>query len=253
MKLAALYTVFNGLELLEGSIDQIIGSVDMVIISFQEVSNRGEFSSEVRQFMERFSEREKIKVLEYDPVFNVDTKQNERNKHQQLINEARKNGCTHFFLSACDHYYQPEQFDAAKRTCERNGYDVTFTRMFTYYKHPEWRIDPPETYFMPFICRIYPETTVTQNAHYPVLTDPSVRVSPWFTFHIFQMDEIVMHHYSMIRQDIENKFRNAAAAINKTPERTTQLIEEYNSAEVGSSISYFKGAKIIEVDNIFSI
>ena len=39
MKLAALYTIFDGLELLKDSIKQIENDVDVVIIGWQKVSN----------------------------------------------------------------------------------------------------------------------------------------------------------------------------------------------------------------------
>jgi hypothetical protein len=125
--------------------------------------------------------------------------------------------------------------------------------MLTYYKRPEWRIEPPEEYFMPFICKLHSNTKITQAAGYPVLTDPAVRVVPWKSFHVFGMDQLVMHHYSMIRTDIESKFSNAAASVNWTPERVNVFKSEYRSAKIGDSISYFKGARIVKSKNHFGI
>lgn len=253
MRLAALYTVFNGLELLEGSISQIISEVDLVVISFQEVSNRGKKSEEVRSFVRRFERNPKINVIEFIPDLKKDTKQNERDKHFEMIRHASIKGCTHFFLSACDHYYQKSDFKRAKRIYLQNPVDVSLTAMFTYYKRPEWQISPIEEYFMPFICKIHPETVVTQSAVYPVRVDPSVRISPANTFKVFDQSEIMLHHYSMIRVNIEDKFRNAASRFATDEAKIQQHISEYERAKVGDSITYFQGRKLIEVENYFGI
>ena len=45
MKIAGLLTVFNGLELLKPCIDNLRSQVDVIIIAWQDVSNKGNYCS----------------------------------------------------------------------------------------------------------------------------------------------------------------------------------------------------------------
>lgn len=253
MKLAACYSFFNSGELLHNSIKQILDQVDVVIVCWQEFSNVGNQMSEADfTYLEIVSTIDKVKLLQYIPDTNLNPKENERIKLQQRINLARELGCTHYFGSACDHYYKRQEFVYAKAECIVHDFDVTLTHMYTYYKKPTYQLTPIEDYCCPFICKIYPDTKVVQANHYPATVDPSVRISPANSFHTFTQDEIMLHHFSMVRDDIENKFRNAAAAQN-WPQKIPAFVEEYKNAKPGSEISYFKGRKIIEVENYFDI
>ena len=44
MKLGVLYTVWNGLELLSESIEQIKSEADVIVIAWQKESNKGEIN-----------------------------------------------------------------------------------------------------------------------------------------------------------------------------------------------------------------
>ena len=152
MKLAALYTVFNGLELLEGSIDQINNDVDVIVIGWQKVSHYGQPSSEVEPFVNKLKRKyKKVVLYEFKPR-GGNTKAEERRKHNLMIREAQLKDCTHFFFSATDHYFDTEQFREAKVKAKQ--YDVTASKMYTYFKSPKWRLSPIETYYMPFICKL---------------------------------------------------------------------------------------------------
>jgi len=253
MKLAALYTIWNGLELLEGSLKQIEPYVDEVVIAWQLYSNKGERSNEIEQFIKRFENNSKIHLIEFVPDLKISTKENERRKLQLRIDKAKDLDCSHYFSAACDHYYNPDEFRRNKMLCAFHDWDLTFTRMFTYYKDPTWKLDPPEAYFMPFICKLSKSTKVVKGNSYPVKIDPSIRVTPWSSYKVFEIDDIVLHHFSMIREDIRNKFNNAAASIRWKPEQIERFVSEYESAKVGDSISYFKGRRIIKVKNTFDI
>lgn len=255
MKLGAIYTVFNGLELLEGSIRQVIDHVDVVAIVYQELSNRGHHDGYVRirvkQIMESIGS-DKLKLVVFCPDMNLDTKTNELNKHNLGLKHLKTWGCTHFFLSATDHYYHPEQFKYAKTRAEWEGYDVTLTAMFTYYKNPTWQIEPIESYFMPFICKLHRDTQYVKGKKWKYLVDPSVRINTDKEMYLFREDEIMMHHYSMIRVDIENKFNNAAAS-SRWGDKAKIYLDEYNGATLDSKLAYFGGRGLKVVRNYFDI
>jgi len=254
MRLSACYSVFNGCELLIKSIEQIYDEVDLIIICYQDISNVGnEIDNEDRLVLEEIKgyKDPKVILLPFTPDLKLNPKENERAKLQIRIDYCKKEKISHYFGAAADHYFKPKEFAAAKKKAIELDVDITFTRMFTYYKDPTYRLDPIEDYVAPFISKIYPDTIVIKgSANYKERVDPSVRIAPAKTFYTFKEEEIMLHHFSMLREDIESKFRNAAAAQN-WKEKIPGFIEEYNKAKPGDSISYFKGRKIILVENFF--
>lgn len=253
MKLAAIFTVFNGTELLRGAIEQIYPYVDRILISYQNISNRGETDSSMPHRFNDIISKGKIYTLKFEPDLNQSTKENERRKLNAAIQDIKRNNFTHFILLACDHYYLGKEFLDAKIKADK--YDVTLTNMYTYFKNPEWQLTPIENYQMPFICRIYPNTEVSMQEYKGFRTDPSVRISTRNKVYCFTESEIMLHHYSMVRNDIADKFNNAAASIIWKPEMLMTYYSEYNDYDIEKNpgVTYFKGRKIKVVPNYFKI
>jgi len=137
MKLAVGYTIYNGLELLEKSIESIDQFADVIILCYQTTSNKGIKSGLVEPMMQKFKGK-KFHLVKFTPDLSQNTKVNERRKLQLRIDEARKLGCTHFLPMACDHFYLSYEFKAAMEAVEYMNYFVSVTKMFTYFKHPTW-------------------------------------------------------------------------------------------------------------------
>jgi hypothetical protein len=245
LKLAICYTVF-GTELLTESINNIIDQVDKVIICYQEVSNTG--NKKPFDWAHHFNPKHHL--IQYIPELRLGTKENERRKHQLMIDTAHKLGCSHFILSATDHFYRKDEVIKAKE--KALNYDVTFTGMYTYFKYPIWQITPLETYFMPFICKL--PAKIVNRTKYPLLVDPSVRVEHK-TWYLFNEDECMLHHFSAVRKDIKAKYDNAAASVNWSEEKVKGFLHEYEMYDIHQNpgISYFKGRKVKEVPNYFGI
>jgi len=252
MELGICYTVYNGLELLEGSIIQIYPYVDTIVLAFQEVSNTGVYSIEPRKEVERLKKKyEKISIVEYRANPTFDTKTNELNKHNLGLKCLKKTGVSHFMMSATDHYYNPVEFVKAKEIA--NDYDLTLTAMYTYYKHPTWQITPIENYYMPFIMKLHNETEFKKGVwSLPYLVDPSVRINTFGKHYLFKESEIMMHHYSMIRNDIYNKFKNSASS-SRWGDNAKIYLDEYLNATIDSKIAYFKGRGLKEVEDYFKL
>lgn len=256
MRLAACYTVFNGLELLKHSIRSINDHVDDIVICWQSISNKGNKSDEVREFIENMMNEfnPKYTFKKFTPNINLSTKENEIIKHQMMIDAAKELNCTHFHLTATDHYYIPDEYARAKEIIEKNDYDCTVTNMYTYYKYPTWQLIPIEDYKAPFINKLYPNTRMSTGA-FGAYVDPSVKVNTCKRFHCFSEQDIMLHHYSMVRDDVEDKFKNAAASIGWKPGTVERLLKEYNNYDLAKNegISYFQGRKIKVVPNWFNI
>lgn len=256
MRLGIFYTIFNGTELLNGAIRNILPHVDVILLHYQTTSNRGHRSNEFSEWYEKNRSilSDKIRILKYKPRNDWQkTKMNERIKHNQALMYLRKEGCTHFMMSACDHYYNPDEFALAKEKAK--DFDVTWSGMYTYYKYPEWQLTPMENYYMPFICKLGEKTKI--GSGFPVRVDPACGVTPYTTQYGFATKELILHHYSMVRTDIRNKFINAASNINYK-DRVNEFVNEYENydIEVNPGVSYFSGdciRKIKVVPNWFNI
>lgn len=257
MKLYACFTVFDSLELLDHSIENILPFVEGVIICYQEISNKGNRSDKVGKFLEMYEDVEGIRVVKYFTDMTLGPKENERRKHQLMLTKARESGATHFIMMAADHFYPHTDLWRGIQFLKAND-DVcaTFTQMFTYYKKPEWQLDPPETYYMPFICKLLPTTKIERIRNYPLLVDPSVQVNTIDKYHVFPLKEIALHHYSVVRKDqasILEKFENAASPW--TPEQIKDFTEEFMSYDLQRNvgIKYFSGRKVKLVDDFFAL
>lgn len=252
MKLAALYSVFNGLELLDGSIEQINSEVDTIVIGWQRVSHHGKLSTEVEPFVKKLKRKySKVILFEFKPR-GGDAKGEERRKYNQMIKVAQSDGCTHFFFSATDHFYEVEQFKSAKIKAKQ--YDVTASKMYTYFKNPEWRLDPIESYYMPFICKLKVNNTYCKDTQgkWNVHVDPALCIHPNDSFYEFSEEELMMHHYSFVRKDITDKLKNAAARVNFN-DKLEDVIKDYESYNGSGVVPYYDKHTIKVVDNLFNI
>jgi len=253
VKLAALYTVFNALELLDGSIQQINNDVDVIIIGWQEHSHYGQRSEEIEPFVKKLKRKyKKVVLFEFKPRADKDKKREERRKHNQMIRVAQSEGCTHFFFSATDHYYETKQFKAAK--LKATQYDVTASKMYTYFKKPEWRLDPIESYYMPFICKLKVNMSYCRDTggEWNVYVDPALCIVPNDSFYEFTENELMMHHYSFVRKDIGDKLKNAAARVNFN-NKIEGIIKSYESYNGSGVVPYYPNHKVKSVDNLFNI
>jgi hypothetical protein len=219
--------------------------VDRITVCIQIVSNKGEHAECDNIILNKLIEVKEIDVIKFTSNLLVSTKENERNKHNDMIEYAKNMGATHFIMAAADHFYSENTINKGKEIILSDKYDLIVTKMKTYYKHFNWMIWPLEDYYMPFIHKVSLNTFISGNVHYPVLVDPSVKVTTSKNIYIMPENEGLLHHYSMIRKDISKKFNNAAASIRWTPEQIETFENEYKYASVGDCISYFKYHKII--------
>jgi len=255
MKLAACYSIFNGLELLHDSIKQIIQHVDVLIIGYQTTSNKFQVDNASKVLAHELQKKYGAVIFEFQPNPSINTKANELNKHNKFIEVARNYNCTHFFMSATDHFYESESFSNQSKMIMNSHYNCSFTRMYTYYKYPSWQITPLEDYYMPFIMRITTNTMFDKIPNYPVVVDPSLKINTYSPCLVIEPYILIMHHYSMVRNNIVNKFKNAAASIRWNDAMRNQFIDEYNNYDinVNPGLHYFQGRKIQVVPDYFNL
>jgi hypothetical protein len=239
MKLAAIYNVWDGEELLKGSVDCVKDHVEAIIIVYQETSNYGEVYCPV---FPEFNLK-KIYFVKYIPGPG-NGRHNEARKRNLGIAVAKGLKCTHFLHMDCDEYYS--DFEVGKRCYIDSGSEGSVCKMWTYFKKPTLRFEQPDNYYVPFIHRLSTQTTSGFRG-YPFYVDPTRAVN---TCDVKEMP-IYMNHFSWVRSNIDRKVHNSSARGNIL---ASDLLRDYRSPDTGPG-SYIKdfGQKLIEVPNQFSI
>jgi hypothetical protein len=229
-KLGASYNLFDGEELLEGSIKQIRQHVDYVTVVYQTVSNFGNpCNSELVPLLDKLKSEGLIdELFEYKPKVNKGGHYNEIEKRNIGLSLSQRAGCTHHMSMDSDEYYTPLEFQRLKSTIEEGGYDSSYCQMQTYYKSWEYSLDPPETYYVSLIFKIKQDSSYVLGVPSPVLVDPTRRMSPINKPLILTRDEIQMHHGSYIRNDIRTKLTNSSASVNFNKD-IDRIVGHYNN------------------------
>lgn len=250
MNLAAIYNTFDGEELLEGSIAQIIDEVDEVLIVYQLESNIGEHYPELLTKLAQIKERwPNVRLKKYVPDCSRQPSHNERQKRQIGLNWAMQLGCTHYLFLDNDEYYERQAFARAKQTIKQGKYDASACRLFTYYQKPTYRLAPIENYWVPFIGRLKPG--LKAGGRFPILVDPTRGVKPIERCYLFAEGDLIMHHYSYVRRDIGRKLRNSSAARNFG--NIPQLVRQFNNWQPGEPLINYQNHGIVEAPDLFGI
>ena len=246
MRLAVIYNVFDGEELLKGSIEQIKEFASVVIAVCQTTSNHG------NKYEGGYEECRRLKELGLiDYVAFVDPKgksptEKEKNKRNRGLDIARKYSCTHFLSMDCDEYYDKYEFSRAVEYCEDK--DATYIPLYTYFGTPNFRLTPKEVYFVPFIAKLKINSTVGNHLFGGIWADPTRKPNAKPVL----CPNIHMHHYSWIRKDIERKIDNSSANVNLKKDKD-ELIKATQNPKAGVQIPFYKGHKLTHTQDHFNI
>jgi hypothetical protein len=255
MKIGVSYNLFDGEELLEGSINTIRAEVDYISIVYQKISNFGNpCDSNLLPLINSLKERGLVdEIVEYLPNLRNGGSSNELIKRNLGVYLSESNGCSHHLAMDSDEYYIKKEFRYMKNIIEKEGYDASACQMVTYYKEPIYRLDPKEEYYVSLLFKIEEGKEFVLGHPFPVVVDPTRRMKST-NCKIFKREEIEMHHLSYVRKNIASKFNNSSAKVNFV-NSISKLIEYYDNWEFpkqalmgGSPNTYYN---IIKVKNQF--
>lgn len=246
-KLAAIYNVWDGVELLRGSIQCLKEHVDLIIVVYQNISNFGEPYAPLPE-MGFYDSR--IIYEKYTPVSMGGT-HNEQNKRNIGLRIAREHGCSHFLHMDVDEYY--EDFGMLKAEYIENRAAGSVCNILTYFKKPTWRLKNVDGYYVPFIHRLSNHTTAGYGFEGKFYCDPTRIIN--------EADVVVllsqpMHHFSWVRNDIERKARNSTAG--QHGNRLAGLLTDYHALDgvvdpTGYRIGDMGDQELIVVPDTFRI
>jgi len=229
MKLGVAYNLFDAEELLEFSAKSIRDQADYILVVYQVVSNTGKTCSpELEPLLLSLKSRGLIDELYlYEPKLNKAPGKNEQKKRNIGVKLCRKNGCTHFLLMDSDEFYEETKLQKCKEIIERENYDATACRVVNYFKEPTCQmIYKQGEYFVSFICKVPRWRKLKSKHRFPVLVDPTRRISTKH-FKLFSYEEIFMHHMTLVRKNIRSKLESSSA------------VEIYKRNDIDAYVDYF--------------
>jgi len=235
MKLGVSYNVFDGEELLENSIKSIRENVDYISVVYQEISNFGNpCNPNLVPLLNRLKEDGLVDELyKYKPQPRRGGHFNEINKRNVglFLSEGAK--CTHHMAMDSDEFYTDDEFKYLKNEMISGDYDSSCCQMTTYYKEPQYRLDPKEDYYVSLIYKIQMGKQYVMGLPFPTLVDPTRRMEAG-KCKIFTRDEIEMHHMSYVRKDIRVKLTNSSASPNfKNIDKLVDYFEKWEYPQQG--------------------
>lgn len=246
-KLGASYNVGTGIEMLEHSIKSIRDNVDYIVTVYTNTSFTGKmYKHNVFEKLNDLRKRGLIDAIELYKItdYTLERKTLERNQRNIGLAKLKEQGCTHFISMDVDELYLATEFENAINEIRENNYDSSVCKLVTYYKDEKHIIDPPEEYFVSFIYKII-EGKQFEKMKFPYFVDPSRRYNIG-KIKEFKRDEIQMHHFSYVRNDIQDKLLNAATQLE---EKSNEVIHHYNNFKEGQqalTLNGFYDLKVIE-------
>lgn len=258
MKLCAIYNVWDDYQMCLLSIRNIEKLVDGIIVVASENSNYGEKSKIPSCWI---NSQDQFECVQFTPDMRFDAMGNETNKRNLGLSKARELGYTHFIMMDADEFYEPEPFLKEKKRFETSNISGLVCRSKVYFKTPYLTIGYDAT-LVTFIHKITPGLCFTWNKLFPFAWSSMdgvpftpvkrIRIDPTRQLNItsgVEWSEIVMHHYSYVRDDLKKKIRNSSARRNL--ERST-ILTDYCQATEGYFCQFY--GKVLEPSsNLFNL
>ena len=255
MILGVSYNLFDGEELLEGSIKQIRDQVDYISVVYQTKSNFGNpADSNLVPLLQDLKSRGLVDTLYLYEPSTIDGFNNEVTKRNIGLDLSRKASCTHHMSMDSDEYYTAEEFKYMKDRVEEKDADAAYCKMQSYYKTWEYALDPPEEYYVATIYKIKDNAKFVFQYPCVVLVDPTRRMSKVNNPLVFDRQNVQMHHGSYIRNDVRSKLVNSssrAAFVNDID----KIVNYYNTWEYPNKVLWGGNAKeltVVKVKNLFN-
>ena len=229
-KLGLAIICFDASEHLYNIISELRQSVDYISVGLQKVSYHGDKIQEIDlQEIYRLKDEDKLidKIVNVELDITKEPRVQETDKRNLLIQDAEDNGCTHCIVIDSDEYYTRKSFEDACKKIDDNDYEITYCQYINYYHdYMHFLVYPfKDGMYVPFVTKV--KYRHSFDCHdFPKPSDPTRRfVRPYngeksvvgpnnkifkiknytVNYHIFEWNEVKMHHLSWLRADIRKK------------------------------------------------
>lgn len=232
MKLGIAYNVIVGEEHLEKSLKRMIGHVDYIILTIQDVANNGNRTGKIAidWLIDKIPSELYDDVRVFYPNSELSAQQNELNKRNIGLEACLKKNCTHFMSIDCDEFYDMKQFDKAKKLIDKKDIQGSICQLVNYFKEPKYQM-LENVQFVPFIFKINDRTRHVMGYSSPVPVDPTRRLNIPNSY-VFSSTELIMHHMSYVRRNIRPKLENSPN-IDMFSDIVSKYVEYFNNWKHG--------------------
>lgn len=274
MKIGVSYNLFDGEELLEFSIKSIRKKVHHISVVYQAVSNFGQSADlDLVKKLKIMKENGLIDSLyEYKPDLKINAHENEKKKRDIGLLIAKKNRCNYFLSMDVDEFYDENQFEFAINSIIKNGIKSSAVSIVEYLKQPEYQIVGSYTFvpensehynfYVPFIIKIRKfGRQYHGKGYFPCETDATRKLLINGKFKLFAPQDIVMHHMSTIRVNLNKKYENSSFM--DSPEEFQKYIKKLQkdivdfdfekNKQLPNDCAVFRKNIVIKVPNRFNI
>lgn len=260
MKFGVSYNVFDGVELLEDSINSIYDHVDYVSVVAQKESYWGEklTAKEINVLVDLKSRGYIDELVWYDiKKTKIAIHVHQITKRNIGLEISKKNGCSHHMTLDCDEFYTQEDLNLIIDFHKNNPDMVSYFSLDAYYKDPKFKISSDG--YMDndlFVSGFVPiEHRYVLNYPIKLKVDPTRKPS---TTNWNVIDGVKMHHMSYIRADIGKKINNAASRLRygNNAKNFSYYIDLYNKFKNEDDLAICADGtqyKIKEIEPLFKL
>lgn len=249
MRLVSIISTWaDALCILPKCIENHLQFSDAVIVVGSDKSNHGVSSPAYGDYVTKNLWSDRVIFQWCEPTRGLKPLANETRKRNHGIAAAKSMGFTHFLISDSDELYEPDKMNELKKQ------DVAgFVHPVRAYITPTLYVE--DSTLVAGIHKLDKDTFCGNYPYYPFAydkkgfahIDPSRRLS--FRSGI-QMSDILCHHYTLVRANIDLKIDNSTA--NSLRKNREVIYSELKEAKAGN-ISKLYHKEIKESDNIFNL
>ena len=228
LKWGVSYSVFDGYELLEKSIQTIKPNADYINVVYQKESWYGEkCSKELMPMLRKLLDKGLIdELIEYKCDIRLPAGKQELIKRNLGLKSAIKNNCDYFMPMDVDEFYDVAELHNAKiKICQNS---ITNSYCFQLrYLNPTIQLLNTKSSAVMLWSKINKFSMLKKNKSLVTLVDPTRQVSRIFNRKDYVFTDVFMHHYSLFRKDLKCKFRNSSFQGNFTSTNLMCEVDDY--------------------------
>ena len=215
VKWGVSYSVFEGEELLEPSLLSIRDSVDYINVVYQiESWTRKYKNRNIVAVVENLRNKGLIdEIIEYKPNTNLGPSKNEIKKRNLGLKYAKKAGCNYFMTMDVDEFYVKSEIEKVKKDIIENDITHSYCSIVQYGTIPTKLMHNNHCNFaVSLFCKIGKFSRLQTDSKQIAIVDPKRRMSNCLGSKYFFFCDIMMHHMSYVRNNLEIKLRASSNA-----------------------------------------
>lgn len=245
-KLVSIVCLWDGGELLPFLIESHKKLVDQIVVVYSNKSNFGNWIDH------SFKNHDNVKYVHWEPKPGLQAHVNEANKRNFGLKVAINEGATHILMQDVDEFYLSNEFNEEKERIYSNDINGLVCKLHCYFKSPELWVN--DHTLVTFIQKVTPGLQFGSFKGYPYAYDASgnAHIDPTRRPNQFRKIEwanIICHHYSWIRKDIQRKIYNSSASANLLK---SSIYMDLENAKEGAYNEFYRDT-IKSAPNYFNI